>query len=92
MTKLRWGLLSTARINDALIKPIRTSERNELIAVASRTLERAQAYAREKNIPRALGSYDALVSDADVDVIYISLPNSLHAEWTIKAAQAARAV
>ncbi|MGA9365721.1 MAG: Gfo/Idh/MocA family oxidoreductase [Bacteroidota bacterium] len=92
MTKLRWGLLSTARINDALIKPLRNSDRNELIAVASRDSNRAQAYAREKNIPRALGSYEAMISDPEVDVIYISLPNSMHAEWTIKATQAGKHV
>ena len=92
MTKLRWGLLSTARINDALIQPIRTSDRNELVAVASRDSKRAQAYAREKNIPRALGSYEAMISDPEVDVIYISLPNSMHAEWTIKATQAGKHV
>jgi xylose dehydrogenase (NAD/NADP) len=92
MTRLRWGLLSTARINDALIKPIRASDRNELIAVASRDSKRAQAYAREKKIPRALGSYDAMISDPEIDVIYISLPNGMHAEWAIKAARAGKHV
>ncbi len=92
MSKLRWGLLSTARINRALVKPLRVSPRNELVAVASRTLESAQAYAREWKIPRAFGNYEAMLADPDVDVIYNSLPNSLHAEWTIKAAQAGKHV
>ena len=88
MNKLRWGLLSTARINRALLPPLRTSVRNELTAVASRDLDRAQAYAAEHDIPRAFGSYEAMLSDPDIDVIYNPLPNSLHAEWTIKATQA----
>ncbi|HEX5807021.1 MAG TPA: Gfo/Idh/MocA family oxidoreductase, partial [Anaerolineales bacterium] len=83
--KLNWGLLSTARINRALITPLRASKRNQLLAVASRTQESADAYAREKKIPRAHGSYDALLADPEIDVVYISLPNHLHAEWTIKA-------
>jgi predicted dehydrogenase len=89
---LRWGLLSTARINRAIIAALRASERNHLAAVASRDLGKAQAYAQEWNIPRALGSYEALLADPDMDVIYNSLPNSLHAEWTIKAAQAGKHV
>jgi len=89
---LHWGLLSTARINRALIPPLRASARNELIAVASRELEAAKAYAAEWSIPRAYGSYDDLLADPEIDVIYNPLPNSLHAEWTIKAAQAGKHV
>lgn len=92
MNKLRWGLLSTARINRELLPPLRASARNELTAVASRDLERAKAYANERNIPRVFGSYEAMLADPDVDVIYNPLPNSLHAEWTIKAAQAGKHV
>lgn len=86
-TTLRWGLLSTARINDRLIPAIRATERAELVAVASRDLARAEAYAAEWDIPRAHGSYEALLDDPDVEAVYVSLPNSLHAEWTIRAAQ-----
>jgi len=86
--KLRWGLLSTARINRALIPPIRQSARSELIAVASRDQARAENYARTWDIPRAYGSYQALLEDPDIDVVYISLPNKMHGEWTIRAAQA----
>ena len=85
-------MLSTARINQALFLPLRTSARNELTAVASRELERAQAYANQHGIPRAFGSYEALLADPDVDVIYNPLPNSMHAEWTIKAAEAGKHV
>lgn len=90
--KIRWGLLSTAHINDALIDPIRASARSELVAVASRNRERAEAYAREKRIPVAYDSYEALLADPRVDVVYVSLPNTMHADWTIKAAEAGKHV
>jgi len=89
---LNWGLLSTAHINRSLIPPIKNSERNELVAVASRDAEKARAYAREWDIPRSFGSYEAMLADPDIDVIYISLPNSLHAEWTTRAAQSGKHV
>src|SRR5690349_17615488 len=89
---LNWGLLSTARINNALIAPLRVSKRNTLAAVASRSQEKSDAYAKEKKIPRAFGSYDALLADPEIDVIYNSLPNHLHAEWTIKAVEAGKHV
>jgi predicted dehydrogenase len=89
---LRWGLLSTARINKALFTPLRTSKRNRLLAVASRSQDKAEAYAREKKIERAYGSYADLLADPEIDVIYNSLPNHLHAEWTIKAVEAGKHV
>ncbi len=89
---LNWGLLSTARINRAVIPPLMKSARNQLTAVASRDGERAKNYARENQIPRSFGSYEALLADPDIDVIYNPLPNHLHAEWTIKAAQAGKHV
>ena len=90
--KLNWGLLSTAKINQALIKPLRASKRTLLLAVASRSISTAEAYAHEWNIPRAHGSYEALLADPEIDVIYNSLPNHLHAEWTIKALHAGKHV
>jgi predicted dehydrogenase len=89
---LNWGLLSTARINRALITPLRASKRNRLVAVGSRSQESANAYAREWGISRAHGSYEALLADPEVDVIYNSLPNHLHTEWTIKAVEAGKHV
>ncbi len=89
---LNWGLLSTAKINRALIKPINASKRTRLLAVASRSISSAEAYAREWNIPRAHGSYEALLEDPEIDVIYNPLPNHLHAEWTIKALRAGKHV
>ena len=89
---LNWGLLSTARINRAVIPPLRSSARNRLAAVASRNQASADAYAREWKIDRALGSYETLVNDPDIDVIYVSLPNHLHAEWSIRALRAGKHV
>ncbi len=92
MKKLRWGLLSTANINRRLIPAIRESARGELVAVASRSLEAAKAYAEKWNIPLAFGSYEALLASDEVDVVYIPLPNHLHAEWSIKAMRAGKHV
>lgn len=92
LSPLHWGLLSTARINRKLIPPLRASKRNILTTVASRSLETAQKYASEHHIPNALGSYEALLDDPDIDVIYIPLPNHLHAEWAIRAVQAGKHV
>jgi xylose dehydrogenase (NAD/NADP) len=90
--RLRWGLLSTAKINQALIAPLRSATRSELAAVASRSQERAAAYAIEHAIPTVHDSYEALLADPAIDVIYNPLPNSLHAAWTIKAAEAGKHV
>jgi D-xylose 1-dehydrogenase (NADP+, D-xylono-1,5-lactone-forming) len=89
---LNWGLLSTARINRALIPPLQVSKRNHLLAVASRSQETADVYAKEKKIPRAYGSYEALLADPEIDVIYNPLPNHLHATWAIKAIEAGKHV
>ncbi len=89
---LNWGLLSTARINRDVIPALRSSKRNRLLAVASRSGEKAQAYAREWKIERPLDSYEALLEDPQIDVIYNSLPNHLHAQWSIKALRAGKHV
>lgn len=89
---LQWGILSTARINQALIKPLAESPRNHLMAVASRDEARVRDYASQNGIERAYGSYDALLADPEIDVVYISMPNSLHAEWAIRAADAGKHV
>ena len=85
MNKIRWGLLSTAHINRRLIPAIRASERGELVAVASRSQDQADAYAAEWDIPQAFASYEAILASDAIDAVYISLPNHLHAEWTVKA-------
>ena len=88
----RWGLLSTARINERLIPPIRASQRSQLLAVASRSRDEVEQYAKQWEIPRAYDTYDQMLADPDIDVVYISLPNGLHTEWTIKCADAGKHV
>ena len=90
---LRWGILSTADIAiDKVIPAIGSAARCEVVAIASRDLRRAQGVASELRIGRALGAYDDLLADPDVDAVYIPLPNDLHAEWTIAAARAGKHV
>ncbi len=86
--KVRWGILSTANIGRRVIPAIQASHNGEVAAVCSRSLERAQAFAAEHGIPRALGSYEELIADDEIDAIYNPLPNSMHAEWSIKCAEA----
>ena len=92
MDPVKWGILSTANINGKVIPPAHASEKVELLAVASRDQARADAYANEWEIPRAYGSYEALLADAQVEAIYIPLPNTLHVEWSIKAMEAGKHV
>jgi predicted dehydrogenase len=87
-----WGIISTAHINRLLLAGARASDRADVIAVASRDQARAEAYAREHGIERAYGSYEALLGDPDVQAVYISLPNSLHVEWSIRALEAGKHV
>ena len=87
-----WGLLSTARINERLIPALRASGRSELLAVASRSTGRAQAYAKQWDIPHAYGTYQQMLADPAINVIYLSLPNHLHVEWAIKCAEAGKHV
>ena len=89
---VRWGVLGTARINRRVIPAMRTARRSALAAVASRDAARAQAYAREWQIPTAHAGYDALLKDRSVDAVYISLPNALHVEWTLRAVDAGKHV
>jgi predicted dehydrogenase len=89
---VRWGFLSTANINDKLLAGAAQSDRVDVIAVASRDAPRAEAYARERGIARAHGSYAELLADPDVEAVYISLPNSLHVEWSIRALEAGKHV
>ena len=89
---MKWGIVSTADINRKVIPGAHASEKVELVAVASRDQARADAYAREWEIPRAYGSYEALLADPEVEAVYISLPNTMHAEWSIKALEAGKHV
>ena len=93
MTNLRWGILSTADIGRRKVIPgILKAERCEVVAIASRDAARARQVADELGIPTAHGSYEALLADPNVDVVYIPLPNHLHAKWTMAAARAGKHV
>jgi len=89
---VKWGIVSTADINRKVIPGAHASEKVELVAVASRDQERADSYAKEWGIPRAYGSYEALLADPEIEAVYISLPNTLHCEWSIKAVEAGKHV
>jgi D-xylose 1-dehydrogenase (NADP+, D-xylono-1,5-lactone-forming) len=87
-----WGIISTADINRKVIPGAKESSKVELAAVASRDQARAEEYARTWGIERAYGSYEALLADPDVEAVYISLPNTLHCEWSIRALEAGKHV
>lgn len=89
---LNWGFLSTAKINQRVMPAFLESKRNRLHAIASRTQATADAYAHQWKIPKAFGSYEAMLTSPEIDVIYNPLPNHLHSEWTIKAMQAGKHV
>jgi predicted dehydrogenase len=86
------GILSTARINDFILSAAENTDRVDVVAVGSRAPALAEAYASERGIPKAHGSYEALLSDPRIDAVYISLPNSLHHEWTLRALEAGKHV
>src|SRR4029078_5500341 len=86
------GLLSTANINRAILAGAAKTGRVDVVAVATRDGARARAYAAEHGTETAHGSYEALLADPDVDAVYISLPNGMHHEWTMKALAAGKHV
>ncbi|MGH2994891.1 MAG: Gfo/Idh/MocA family protein [Gaiellaceae bacterium] len=87
-----WGFLSTARIGLKVLAGARSSDRVDVVAVASRDAARAEAFAREHGLERAYGSYEALLADSDIEAVYIPLPNSLHVEWSTRALEAGKHV
>jgi D-xylose 1-dehydrogenase (NADP+, D-xylono-1,5-lactone-forming) len=90
--EVRWGFLSTANINDKLLPGAQASPDLDVVAVASRDAGRAEAYARERGIERAYGSYEELLADPEVEAVYISLPNSMHVDWSVRALEAGKHV
>lgn len=88
--RLAWGILGTGNIAHTFARGLAQSQTGTLVAVASRSLEKANQFADEFGAPRRYGSYDDLLTDADVQAVYISLPNHLHARWTVRAAQAGK--
>src|SRR5437588_7584834 len=89
---MRLGLLSTARINELLVAGAQQTEAVEVVAIGSREKARAEAQARALGVPHAHGSYEDLLADPALDAVYISLPNSLHAEWSVRALEAGKHV
>ena len=93
MQKLRWGVLSTAKIGrEKVIPALQQSAHNQVLAICSRDAQSARSVADSLGIERAYGSYDELLADPDIDAIYNPLPNHLHVDWSIKALQAGKHV
>jgi predicted dehydrogenase len=90
--RIRWGLLATGAIARAFAQGLKHSRTGEFIAVASRSQEKADAFGAEFGAERRYGSYEALLTDPQVDAVYISTPHPQHAEWAIKAARAGKHV
>src|SRR5579863_10501361 len=91
--QIRFGILGAARIApDALVKPAQKSPDAEVVAIAARDLARAREFAGTHHIPRLHKTYEDLIGDPDLDVIYNPLPNSMHCEWTIAALRAGKHV
>jgi predicted dehydrogenase len=92
MTDLGWGILGPGRIAPRIVRALAGSRRGHLVGVASRDSGRAAAFAAANGIGRAYGSYDELLAAPDVDIVYIALPNHLHATWTVRALDAGKHV
>src|SRR6516162_5385367 len=91
--KVKWGILGVASLVRRRVMPaLLQCEHSEVVAIASRSLEKAQAFASETKIPKAYGSYEELLADPEIEVVYNPLPNHLHVPWTIKAAEAGKHV
>jgi xylose dehydrogenase (NAD/NADP) len=90
--KIRWGILGVAKINERVIPAFAQARYAELLAIASRSSEKAEQAAARYGVPRSYSSYEALLEDKDIDAVYIPLPNSLHASWTMRAAEAGKHV
>ena len=76
----RYGILGTANIADSLVHACAASEQIQVAAIAGRDEDRTRAWAAERGVPLALGSYDALIASGAVDAVYVALPNTLHAD------------
>jgi predicted dehydrogenase len=92
VTELRWGIIGPGRIAPRIVRALSQSKRGELVAVASRDPARAEAFATRFGVRQSFGSYEALLEASDIDVVYVSLPNHLHAAWTIRALEARKHV
>jgi len=91
--KLRWGVLSTARIAvEKVIPGMQKGDYTSIVGIASRKKEPAERAAEQLGIPKSYGSYEDLLGDPDIDAVYIPLPNHLHVPWSLKAAEAGKHV
>ena len=91
--KVRWGIISTAKIGRLKVIPgIQKSDICEVTAISSRNQQQADEAAQKLGIPKAYGSYEALLADPDIDAIYNPLPNHMHVDWSIKAIEAGKHV
>ena len=90
MKHLKWGIIGTGMIANNFARNLITTDKATLLAVASRSLDKGKEFAGKYDIPKTYGSYDELLKDKEIDAIYIALPNHLHAEWTIKCAEAGK--
>jgi predicted dehydrogenase len=93
MKKIKWGVLGASKIAiEKVIPAMAGHEQFEVTAIASRDLEKAKAAAEKLNVPGYFGSYEALIQDPDIDVVYIPLPNDLHVPYTLKCIEAGKHV
>ncbi|MBL4883017.1 MAG: Gfo/Idh/MocA family oxidoreductase [Planctomycetaceae bacterium] len=93
MAKIRWGILSTAKIGTVQVIPAMQKASNcEIVAIASRNADTAAQAASERGIAQSFGSYDELLACPDIDAIYNPLPNHMHVDWSIKALEAGKHV
>ncbi len=92
MRRLRWGILGPGRIAPRIARALTDNPRGELHAIASRDADRARAFADRHGAARVHDAYDALLADPDIDVVYVALPNHLHAPWTVRALDAGKHV
>lgn len=90
--KLRWGIIGAGGIAKVFARGVQHSKTGEMLAVGSRSQEKADAFGKELDVPRRYGSYEALLSDKDVQAVYIATPHPMHAEWAIRAAEAGKHV
>ena len=92
MNKLQWGIIGTGKIAQTFAGALKEAATGELLGVASRAQETADAFGEEFGVPRRYSSYEAMLADADVRAVYISLPNHLHSEWVVKCAEAGKQI
>src|SRR6267378_3132322 len=91
--KVRWGIISSAKIGTAKVIPaMQRGERSEVVAIASRDVENARRAASSLGIPKAYGSYEELLADPEIEAVYNPLPNHMHVPWSIRAAEAGKHV